>query len=238
MDRDYYGPELYVDELTKFGGKNPYGLPMYRLVLIGKVTRKMAMLWEDWPDDVPMELRHGIVTDPDTGRPVASPYKPISIRAEMREVESYDDPDDYDKWLLERWAPPSIDIPREEWYAAHRCVNGNPDLPMLGPYPDEGRYMWVCGPFDEPPGVSFLQDMISQWNRNKENQDRDIGRYIRLREEQARSDYAKKREKAEQESAYRVQESLSPLMTVSLGAGRWRSAMFERAGFRHEHIGN
>lgn len=237
MDRDYYGPEKYVRELTKMGGLNPFGLPLYRLVVIGKVTRKIGAHWEDWPESVAYELRHGIVTNPETGLPEESPYKPTWVGDEVRETESYDDPSQWDMWLLERWAPASIECSREEWFAPHNLINGNPDIPKLGPYPNEGRYYWCAGPFEEPPALSFLADMISQWNYNREHMERDLAKLVKQRQYEAEQRHQEKRDKAEADAAYRIREALSPITTVSLGAGRWRQAMYERAGFR-THIGN
>jgi hypothetical protein len=237
MDRDYYGPEKYVRELTQMGGKNPFGLPMYRLVLIGKVTRKIGGHWEDWPASVPYEARHGILTNEETGKPMESPYKPTWVGDEVREVESYDDPSQWEMWLLERWAPASIECPREEWFAPHNCINGNPDIPKLGPYPNEGRYYWCCGPFEQPPSLSFLADMIAQWNQNRDRTERDLAKFVKQRQYEAEQRQEKREQEQFEKTAAMIRDALSPMLSTSLAAGRWRTEMAERAGFR-THIGN
>jgi hypothetical protein len=206
-------------------------------VLIGKVTRKAAFLWEDWAPETPYEQRHGVQTNPETGRPEETPWRPLQSKIEMREFESYEDPDWWEKWLLERWFPASIEISREEWFAPHLCVNGNPDLPKLGPYPNEGRYHWCCGPFDQPPSFSFLADMIAQWERNRAGTERDAAKAAKKATYEAERRYEAMRNKATENLQYKIRDLMSPITTMSLGAGRWRQEMYERAGFR-DHIGN
>jgi hypothetical protein len=234
VDKDYYGPELYVKELVRAGGLNPYGLPLFRLVLIGKRTCKLAFQWEDWPDDVPYEQRHGIVTNPDTGKPVESPWRPLQTKIEMREVIYYHDQNP-EEWLIERWWPPFES--REAWFAPNRCVNGNPDLPKSGPYPDEGAYLFVAGTFEKPPELGMLLDLIAMWAKNRESMERDAVKYTKQQEEIAQWNYEQRAAKKLAESEAHIKDLLSPITTMSLGAGRWRQQMYERAGFRG-HIGN
>lgn len=234
MDRDYYGPEKYVKELTRHGGTTPYGDPLFRLILCGQRTIKQAFLWEDWPDDVPYEQRHGIVTNPETGKPVETQWRPITSRIEMREVVYYHDQDP-NEWVLERWWPP-FESP-QAWYAPERCMNGNPDLPKSGPYPTHGAYLFCAGTFPEAPEFGFLADMISMWNQRREAMEQDAEKYAKQQVDAAEWNHAQRREKAVANMEAHVRDLLSPITTMSLGAGRWRQQMAERAGFR-SHIGN
>lgn len=234
MDRDYYGPESYVKELVNFGGKTPYGDPLFRLILIGKRTIKQAFLWEDWPDDVPYEQRHGIITNPETGRPEASPWRPLRSTIEMREVVYYHDLNP-DFWIFERWSPPYES--REEWFAPHRCVNGNPDLPKGGPYPSEGAFWAITPDMPRRPELSFCLDYISLFNHNREKMERDLEKYSKQQVANAEWNYKQRREKALANMEDHIRDLLSPITTISLGAGRWRQQMAERAGYR-SHIGN
>jgi hypothetical protein len=234
VDRDYYGPELYVKEMTRAGGVNPYGLPLYRLVLIGKRTIKQAFQWEDWPDETPYEQRHGIITNPETGKPMETPWRPLQTKIEMREVIYYHDQNP-EEWLLERWWPPFES--RQAWFAPNRCVNGNPDLPMSGPYPDEGAYLYCAGTFDKPPELGMTLDLIAMWIKNRESMEQDVEKYVKQQQDIAQWNHDQRRQKALGNMEAHIKDLLSPLTTMSLGAGRWRQAMYERAGFRG-HIGN
>lgn len=234
MYKNYYGPELYVKELTRAGGLNPYKLPMYRLVLIGQRTTKQAFQWEDWADNIPYEQRHGVMTDPMTGKPMESPSRPLQTKTEMREVTYYHDQDP-EEWLLERWWPPFES--RAEWFDPRRCVNGNPDLPKSGPYPDEGDYLYCAGTFPQPPEVGMLLDLIAMWMRNREAMEQDVEKYVKQQQEVAEWNYEQRRQKSQANTEAHIRDLLSPITTMSLGAGRWRQQMYERAGFRG-HVGN
>jgi hypothetical protein len=200
------------------------------------VTIRLAFTWQDWPDETPYEQREAIVTDPETGKPMKTPWRPLQTKTEMREVACYDDLNP-DYWLLERWAPPSVFGSKEAWYAPERCVNGNPDLPMQGMFPNEGRYIYCMGEFERQPSLGFLADAIAQWNRNKDNMDRDVAKYVARVEYEAGIRYEARRKKALENTEARVRDAMSPILSTSLGAGRWRQQMYERAGFR-SHVGN
>lgn len=234
LGSQYYGRRFHEKELAKFGGTNLVGLPLYRLVEADKVIEKQGGEHHTWDESTDLALRGGIVTDPETGLPVESPYKALSIVTDVLEVQRYD------QWgtdlVLERWFPVHVIAPGGEaaWYE-HKVPGTN--LPALGPYPDEGDYKWMIGPFKELPSLHYLSQLIDHWERNREQMTADKAKYVRAEVERDKQAREKRRKQVSEENAYRLRDKMSPANSTSLAAGRWRQEQLEKAGLRY-HVGN
>ncbi len=233
--KDYHGPEIEsIDkQIAKFG-MNPYGRPNYRFVLAECVTEIKGGEYNDWHKDTPIEDRGTPMVDPLTGERSA-PYRPLRTAIEYREVRKYDE-DTKQGWVLERWTPRHVYGSPEAWDDASHMVGGT-QINRLGPYPYEGNYEWAIGPFAQVPEVGFLLDYITHCETVRQNIDSDLAKIVRQRYDDARREAAEKDRKLTEENAARLRDAMKPMLSNSLAAGRWRTEMFERAGFR-SHVGN
>lgn len=129
-------PKSIDDFLVKKAGKNPYGEPVFRLVIAEGVLKQAGAVYYKWPKGLVTREQGGMQID-DDGRPVIiEAAKPLSVDAEVRWVRKYPD---LKGWILEEWHPAHKFGTAEEW-ESHR-VPGYPNVCTLGPYPSEGRYM-------------------------------------------------------------------------------------------------
>lgn len=249
-------PRDLQEACLRFGGKNPFDEPIYRLVIAETRVVKMGGVFKDWDPSIPMELREGFETVevelevpepvyadvPGKGRKlvgynrtaqvkVPTDHKPIREVEEVREVAKYPGVEGI---VLERWFPASSFGTRIEW-EAQQTPGG---LPLLGPYPDRGEYEMVSDVRkDDMPTVSKLRDVISFWERNLENRG-DSPETRRRQRIYAQEEQLKKDEKRVADEIYhRLMENTGILLGSSLAAGRIRQQMAERAGLRG-HFGN
>ena len=222
---DYHGPSIEsIDKQLLRFGLNDYKRPRYRFVLASRVTEVKGGRWEEYEDYVPVSERG-----------VKGGVMPTRIVTEYREIQKYPE-DSKQGWVLERWTPRSVYGSPERWDDPSVYVPGT-TINQLGPYPHEGKYEWALGPLPEVPLVSFLLDWITAAEAKRENMDQDLARVVRTRYAEAQLAQQKADQKLTEENAARLRDAMSPLLSTSLAAGRWRSEMFERAGFR-SHIGN
>ncbi|MGP8269111.1 MAG: hypothetical protein ACLQLH_03510 [Terracidiphilus sp.] len=231
----YSGPEpkLVRDYLIRRGGETPAGYPKYRMVLSSQVFEKKAGTWCDWDSSIAPEDRGRIspIVGAD-GKPFVS-NRPTRVVKEMREIPRYTEWE-CQGWIIERWFPPSS-YDRSTWY--DRVVEGT-SLPLLGPFPEEGRYDLLCGPFEEVPSLSFVEQQLDYWARRSEEMlAEDVATYVRRKTQEAEEREAKRVEEAQTSSELILRDGMSFLNGTSLAAGRLRNQAAERAGIR-SHMGN
>jgi hypothetical protein len=239
--------------LTRFGGKNPYGRPQWRLQHSDNVFVREAGVYRDWPEGLTTAEKGGLnfqmseeevavrvggqVLDELGEQPVwdALRYdnKPLRVVTEVRDNPRYAG---IHGWILEKWFPASKYGPPEHWNS-FLAVDGR--TPMLGPYPSEGDYELIYGPFPRQPAIGQMQ----LW----------IDHYIRLRDDMKTSgtaesraiEYANRREAEEQEQWQRRRAEYMYMMASewkqiatngALGMSRYRQELAERCGIT-EHIG-
>jgi hypothetical protein len=239
---NYYGPKFYEAEIIARIGLSPFGDPLYRVALIGKIITKKTLEWTDWADGTDVALRGGITTDPDTGKPVVSPYKPLRRVTERREVEKYwqyVDDGKAEHFLLERWWPMHVLAPggKQDWFAPEHIVPGSGGDSIFGEYPQYGDYEEVVGTFPKPPSLSYVLEYIAARERHLQQMERDVAKRAK---ERAYEGYrlAQRESKARRtENAYRIRDAISVANSSTLAAGRWRTEMAERMGYL-SHIGN
>jgi hypothetical protein len=222
---DYHGEQIrsYDEALARFG-LNPYGLPRYRFAQAGEIIEVKGGVHVEWRPDCPIELR---------GTPGGE--RPLSSFTGYKEVKRYPE-DDKQGWIIERWTPRTIYGSPEEWNDSRFFVPGT-TINRLGPYPYEGKYEWAVGPFHAPPTIGFLLDWITAAEAKAENMDWDTARVVRERYDAVVEENERAERKLTEENAARLRDAMSPILSTSLAAGRWRNEMFERAGF-HSHVGN
>lgn len=208
------------------------GFPVYRMVRSEYVLEKVGGRWNQWDADLDVDDRGGIETDHE-GKPAESHHRPDRVVVEVRQVQTYSHLDE-PGWILERWYPAAFFGSPAAW--AENVVAGT-NVPLLGPFPSEGRYLKIVGPFPLEPDLSFIEDYIASWEQRRASFPDDVEEHIRNCELAAQEREERRSEGAVQKNFERMRESVAPLSSTSLEAGRWRSRMFERAG-QTAHIGN
>jgi hypothetical protein len=241
---NYTGPEpsnRMSDVLARRGGKNAMGFPIYRMVKSEFITEKIGGTWHDWDENLSIEDRGGI--DSSQGRPILSHHRPDQIVTEVREVQKYSHLED-PGWILERWYPASMFGARGAWESifvlvADPLTGGEieTNVPRLGPYPHQGQYEMIVGPFPAEPSIDFVEDFIASWEQRRDSFPSDIEEHIKMRIAEAVKQDEEASAHAIQTNRLRLRDSAAPLTSTTLEAGRWRQKMFEKSGHT-SHIGN
>ena len=231
----YSGPEpkSIRDYLIRRGGETPHGYPKYRMVLSSLIFEKKGGTWCDWDESIKPEDRGtpGLLCGPD-GKPYIS-SRPTRVIKEMRTVPRYSEWE-CQGWIVERWFPPSA-FNRATWY--ERVVEGT-DLPLLGPFPEEGRYELLCGPFEEVPSISFVEQTLDYWSQKTEEMlAEDLAVYVRRQTSEAEEREEKRVAQSMDRCEMALKEGMSFLTSTSLESGRLRTAAAVRQGIR-SHVGN
>lgn len=214
-------PSDVKEFLRVYGGVNPYGKPLFRLIVASDRLVKEAGVYRDWDKNLAVAERGGL---PGTHN------KPTRVVTEMREVCKYPH---MEGWILEKWFPASTYGTRDTW-EGFVAVDGF--TPCLGPYPAEGDYEVLLGPWPRVPSLSTLRSVIrgnvaAIENRSGTPESR-AREYINRKEfEDKQKEDARKKEMNAQ-----FADSLSPMNSSSLVASRWRNDLAKRAGIT-EHIG-
>jgi hypothetical protein len=234
VDR-YAGPEadLVNDHLRKVGGDCFMGFPTYRLVYTKKLLDWSGGLWCDWDESIPADERGSLVMGMH-GSVVPNTREMRQI-AEMRRVEKYPEFFHTPGWVMERWMAPAYWGAPEAW---ERHVVAGTDIPMLGPFPHQGRYMIIGGPYPEKPTGQFLERLIEHWEAMRDEVlALEAATYVRKRVFEAEERHAEKEEKWTRDAHSANMAVLAPFFSTSLEAGRARQLAVEHSGI-HSHYGN
>lgn len=224
-------PKAYVEFLLRVGGKTPLGEPMYRLVHTSTRFARQAGHWKEWAPELSIAERGGMVAN-DHGYMVASDKQPDRVVTEIREVLLY--PHMKDRWVLERWMPAHMYGSREAW---ERVTLKGTELPILGPYPENGDYQFTAGPAEELPSFEYIQQAISECENLREQHRGTVEEEVLQRVADAEHEAELAAVTFQREVAEAVRDQLQPWTQTTAEAGRWRQSLAERAGVR-EHAGN
>lgn len=156
IDLNVATPKDIRETLTDIGGKNPYGHANWRLILAQNhlVTRS-----GEWLEFAPGEESFLFQAD------MSVQHKPVNPRSSKKgtmEVPLYP----VRGWILERWMPSEVFGTKEAWDAV-KAADGV--TPMMGPYPVEGDWWMLQGPWDLIPPMSSLRTFISAWENSTEH---------------------------------------------------------------------
>lgn len=233
-------PKSLADYLLKKGGMNIYGETNFRLVHASTRMTKKGGRWQDWDKSLTANERGGMITL-DSGIVIPSHYKPHRIVIEVRNVRKYVFSVG---WLVERWIPAAFYGSPMAW--ERRCVPMGPEpgapltnVPYGGSFPVHGDYeMCHHSPSDELPTITQLQEVLDRSERARSEALRaDVEQIVLERINEAELDYHEQMRKESEEHEAMMRDMLSPMNSISLGAGRHRTMLAERAGIR-AHVGN
>lgn len=256
-----FAPAAVSDFLFRFGGKTPYGTPMYRMVLAETVGQWEGGEWWDWPEHATMAERGGLdygATESGLVLLGADPNKPERVVVECRVVERYPG---IEGWILERWIPPSAFGSKDTW--EKMTLKSRPDIPLLGPFPSEGAYD-VCAVWQEEVGSGLMLNqakltehgMMSKslrevpplavlekavmWCENRPDKTL-LGMTAEARIKARLNIWLvneqDRRARRKAENLARIKDHMKPYWSPTLEAGRLREELAKKAGIR-SHVGN
>ena len=231
MRNDVQGVERASQDTSEFlvtvGGLNPYGEPMWRVVLARNVIWKVEG-GKVWDASLSIAERGGI--DVESGRVYGN--RPVRDEGE-RLVEQQRYPH-LEGWILQKWFPASS-YDRAQWFAPEHCLADG--TPKLGPYPLFGDYEMMAGPMERVPSGAQLREFISAYYRGLESRGTSVT--TRLHEMLNAMEYDERRrvKHAREFMDEYMRDKCSYLHSTSLLAGQIRTQKAEALGIR-EHVGN
>lgn len=226
-EADRSTPSSIRAELGRYGGLTPYHKANWRLVLAqDRLVR-----------------RGGVFTTMPSGDVAVMEVDPRTFEVHRREVKAervetgYKDVPKYPckGWILERWFPAHMaGMSRSEWEAV-KSSDGT--TPMMGPYPSEGFYFMLAGPFETMPEIGDLRQAISMHLREETERPTSYQQVLLelIHEDTDREEKAYQKQLAD--LAHFYEESVEPVLRgTSLGAGRIRNELAASMG-DHSHQG-
>lgn len=216
-------PEHLQDFISRIGGKNPHGIPMYRVVRAESVHHKAHGEFYDWPEEATIQERGGLELNED-GKWGQISTKPLRVVTETRWVQTYPDKEG---WLLERWYPAHMFGTREAW-EKHS---------LLGPYPENGRYVDCSNPIPHLFTLQQVENVIQAIEYKIQNKRGSMENRILKRSQAILDAMEADKQKKKQAKLDQMKDASSPLWGSSLAAGRLRTKLAERIGLR-EHVGS
>lgn len=219
-DPTSYTPQAINDLVTRLGGTNDYGKPMWRLVLSERRLHKTRGTWHTFADGTLEQFSPAGYNEKGEAVFNHNPMHALSVVTEVRETPMWP----HSGWILERWMPAWVWGTKADW---------DPDG---GEYPSQGDYFMILGPFTEVPNATFLEAQINLWTREWNNRPTDFAQaykvFIADKEERER------RENAERDAnldAFYKGEIQPIFKSGSLEAQRLRQKAGEAAGIK-SHI--
>jgi hypothetical protein len=223
-------PKAIQEYLTRKGGLNVYGEPVFRLVWSPTRVRIRGGKFSDWDDNIAGHERGGFVRLK-SGLVVPN-HRPIRTVIEYREVRKYDfDPG----WVMERWIPATYYGARGDWEM--RCVPGT-SICFGGPFPSTGEYeMCHNSASSEIPSISQLSEIIDRCEKSKHEHSGNVEQIVADRVDEEEKAYHALLKKEREEYEAFVSDLMRPFYSDSLAMGAYRGKIARGLGIT-EHVGN
>lgn len=224
QDPNKDAPKAIRDWLVRYAGLNPYGKPMWRVCLAQHVVRKSGGIFHEMPDG------SGTMFDLDAqGKVIYTPVSAGRVTSGVFEIPRYP----HDGWIMEVWMPPHVWGTRENWDAT-RSEDGQS---LLGPYPHEGDYYLICGPFPKIPPIGDMEAAIGMYEQQRANRPINLANAIgqAIRDEESKR-IAKKQKLIKNLEDIRREEEKTVFNRISLSAQRVRDKIQASLGLS-SHFG-
>lgn len=228
LPHSYTIPKSHQDALLRIGGKNPFGEPMYRIILMETRVTKASGDWNIWDDSVDIDDRGGVNFKKalELARAGASseqieealtPATPLRVDHGIADIPLYPS----EGFCIEKWKPASTFGPPSDWPADQ------------GPYPQYGDYELLAGPVPHLPSITDMETAVRENMRNVDNRvTSKTQRYLNLLTRwDLQNEARKKRLKEIAEDSVKYGPA-SLYNTLSLGAGRVMNDLALKAGLK------
>lgn len=215
-------PDAVRKELGRFGGLNPYNRANWRIVIAEHRLCRRGGIFKHMPtgDVKSFEI------DPHTFQMHYRDVKPDRVVTGFHDVPKYP----VKGWILERWFPASKYGTQADWEAVK---SSDGITPMMGPYPHEGDYFMLAGPFEKIPEMNDLKMAISMHIREEESNT--VG-YEQMVLNEINAEHEEKERaynKAVSDLEHFYESEVEPILKgSSLAAGRIRNDLGEMMGDR------
>jgi hypothetical protein len=232
----YSGPEPgdTNEYLAERHGCGFMGFPTYRLIFSSHVFCFSGGEWCDWDENIPAELRGRMVADA-TGRGLTPETHAERRVIEVRRIPKYAEHDDNPGWMLERWMAPAY-FGTPSWWE-DQVVPGT-TIPRLGPYPHQGEYILVEGPYCEAPTGPFLDQLVEQWELMRDEVlAYRADTYVRKRTAEAIERDERRSDKWNREASAANMTAMQPMFSTYLEGGQARQLAADHQGVG-SHYGN
>jgi hypothetical protein len=220
--------------LERYCGKNPFGKCFWRLCLAQHVTVKRGGEFHALEGGHKTIFAQGPsfkVYDGRAGRWRVLPGKMYAKRVADRvttgvlEVPKYP----HRGWIMERWFPAHIFGTRQAW-EAQKSANGEP---MMGPFPTQGGYFMINGPFDRMPQWGDMECAIAQFEKCDRERPVDLEAHYKQLVKDEEDDRERRRQAFEDQlEQIRKSELLPMLKSGSLSAQAFRQQLNALIGDR------
>lgn len=222
-------PSAVRNELARFGGLNPYNRANWRVVLAEDRKELRGGVFKTMPsgDVKAIELEPVMQNGKRVYVMHHREIKPEKVETGFHQVPKYP----VKGWILERWFPVSKKgMTRTEWESVK---SSDGITPMMGPYPSEGFYFMLAGPFTRIPEMEDLKNAISMHIRAEEN-DRVSYQQMLLNEiNEEQEEREKAYDQAVSDLAHFYEQEVEPVLHgSSLAASRIRQDLGEMMGDR------
>jgi len=227
-------PSAVRKELARFGGLNPYQRANWRIVLAEDRKELRGGVFTTMPsgDVKTIELEPVMRNGKRVYIQHIREVKPEKVETGFHEVPKYP----CQGWILERWFPASKKgMTKTEWESV-KSSDGS--TPMMGPFPVEGFYFMLAGPFSRIPEMQDLKNAISMHIRAEEENPSNYQQMLlnEINEEQEERERAYN--KVVSDLAHFYESEVEPVLKgSSLEASRIRQELGEMMGDRsHQAI--
>jgi hypothetical protein len=211
--------------IDRIAGLNPYGKPQWRVCLAQHVMKKCGGVFHNL-ENVRSMLTQGpsrMMFLPNGQRvmvPGKKYYKKVGDRVTtgFMEVPKYPQKG----WIIERWFPPHLFGTERDW-AAQKSEDGSR---MMGPFPKQGDYFMLSGPFEKMPGWGDIENSIRHWECEQRLRPADLAGAIQQQMRDEEADRQRRLQAFEDElEQMRKSELLPMLKSTSLAAQRYRQEL-------------
>lgn len=212
-------PADLVREITRYGGLNPFGAPLWRVVLAQNVREQCFGT-----------MRHMPTVSADLSMEELAEIEPERFTSGEMWVSRYVG----EGWCLERWFPASTWGDQSTW--EHETAQDG-STRLKGEWPRHGDYFMVNDEFYvEPKSADFWKQEIQRWMRSQDSltgtEAARLSRSLylnRVREERRREDYLE-----EVNQIHRA--TVDPMLaTIGTTAQRMRDGLAEEMGW-NQHV--
>ena len=238
-------PKDTLRAIKRVGGVNPFGEPMFRLILAECRVIRSAGSWNQWSKNVPVEDRGGLgikhviqmlkdgcsaqeINEYVNSRTAAQPEKTIVGMVDRRLYQ-------YQGFILEKWKPAITFGSPDDWYSYR--FQGEA---ALGPYPTYGDYELCAGPTPYLPTqeecIEAIQRTFREIDERPSSPQARMSQMLAAMEEQEK---ALQRETENKIEAGLKEDAMIYKTISSTGAGRARQELAKQAGVPDNiHCGN
>lgn len=240
LPHDWRCPKDMKEAILRSGGKNPFGEPMFRMILAETRITKACGAWQIWDDSVDVDDRGGINVKKamlmmrsgareEEIEEALTPKTPLRTDIGLADVRLYPN----EGICLEKWKPAFSFGTPEQW-ESNRFMG----MPALGPYPQHGDYELIAGPVPHMPSITDITNAISQNLRAVDERPASAKeRMATLLNARAIQEEQVKRDRANAIEAFVKDGPISLRNRLSLGAGRVIQEYATKAGLTG-HFGN